>query len=103
MWGHDDILECNACGEKWVMDGYGRLNKDCSYVHIPDWYRWERAEAEREIYDGYHAEFGVRVEALPNEKGFVKLGIGTLRLISFSCTADVFYEKTLPKQIGRVF
>ena len=79
MWGHDDILECTACGEKWVMDEYGRLNKDGSYVHIPDWYRWERAEAEREINDGYHAEFGVRVEALPNEKGFVKLGSGTLR------------------------
>ncbi|MBQ7989941.1 MAG: hypothetical protein IJ251_02685 [Oscillospiraceae bacterium] len=79
MQGSGDILRCRACGAKWVMDEYGRLSADGEYIHIPDWYRWERKMAEEEASEGYDISFAVRVEALPNEKGFVPLGTGTLR------------------------
>ena len=61
------------------MDRYGTLCSDSGSVHIPDWYRWERSEAVKEAENGYDMTFPVDVEALPNEKGFVPLGKGTLR------------------------
>lgn len=48
-------------------------------IHIPDWYEWQRENVIREIEaDKYAYTFKVRVEALPNSKGFVELGEGTL-------------------------
>ena len=78
MHGEGNTLTCRSCGAQWVMDEYGRLSRDGEYIHIPEWYRWERAEAEREA-DGSDISWRVDVEALPNEKGFVPLGSGILR------------------------
>ncbi|MBQ8966836.1 1-acyl-sn-glycerol-3-phosphate acyltransferase [Ruminococcus sp.] len=74
-------LSCRACGKTWEMTEYGQLREQESgkLLHIPDWYRWERRETEKEIEaDGYLADNIVTVEALPNEKGFVPLGKGRL-------------------------
>ncbi len=50
-------------------------------IHIPDWYEWQRANVIREIQTGkYKGSFRVQVEALPNSKGFVELGVGILTL-----------------------
>ena len=75
------LLFCAACGEKWTMSEYGQLiNKKSGKVqNIPDWYNWEKEFAEKEaLKEDYSAEFSVKVEALPNEKGFVALGNGKL-------------------------
>ena len=75
-------LSCSCCGSVWEMSVLGYLedvetHKTC---HIPDWYNWERDEAAKEIaqkrYSGI--DIPVEIEALPNEKGFVKLGNGRL-------------------------
>lgn len=48
-------------------------------IHIPDWYEWQRENVIKEIEnDRYKNSFQVRVEALPNSKGFVELGEGCL-------------------------
>ena len=40
---------------------------------------WQRGEVEKEIRNGtYRCEFAVRVEALPNAKGFIPMGEGRL-------------------------
>lgn len=73
-------LTCAACGKSWELTESGQL-KDCDgeLLHIPDWYRWERSEVESEIAMGvYQSDNKVRIEALPNEKGFVPLGTGRL-------------------------
>ena len=50
-------------------------------IHIPEWYEWQRANVIKEIEAGrYKSCFQVRVEALPNSKGFVELGEGSLTL-----------------------
>ncbi len=52
---------------------------------VPLWYEWERAQTEQEIrqrikQDSFEIPYKVRVEALPNAKGFVSLGEGYLTL-----------------------
>ena len=70
---------CEECGSEWVMDELGRLNSDGGTESVADWYAWQQSLIEQELSGGgYHTEFNVRVEALPNEKGFVPLGEGTL-------------------------
>lgn len=74
-------LWCNACGSKWEMDTLSRLNgvnTDKGFSHVPDWYRWERAEVEKEVANGaYHFEDEVRIEEYYNTiVNFVEVGNG---------------------------
>ncbi|MBQ8148772.1 MAG: 1-acyl-sn-glycerol-3-phosphate acyltransferase [Lachnospiraceae bacterium] len=80
MKSSGSILYCEACGSRWKMDAYGRLmDTHGQPVHIPNWYEWERQQVMQEIDAGeYGLDIEVQVEALPNEKGFVKLGNGRL-------------------------
>ncbi|MBQ5310488.1 MAG: hypothetical protein ILP19_00375 [Oscillospiraceae bacterium] len=79
MQSEENTLYCTKCHGAWVMDGYGVLHGNGGDVRIPDWYRWERCEAELEVRDhGFDVSFRINVEALPNEKGFVSLGTGVL-------------------------
>lgn len=76
-------LACAACGSRWEMSTLGYLEEENTKkrLHIPDWYTWERDtvrdEIEQNKYEGI--DIPVEIEALPNEKGFVKLGGGRLR------------------------
>lgn len=79
MQTKDDTLFCKSCGERWTMNEYGVLCGSEGDVHIPDWYRWERSEAEKEAQGGYDVSFDVDIRALPSERGFVPVGRGTLR------------------------
>ena len=79
MESRSSELYCTACGESWHMDKYGRLTDSSGVMyHIPDWYSWERECVRNEIMSGGYKgiEVPVRVEALPNEKGFVPMGSG---------------------------
>lgn len=81
MKSEGSTLYCEGCGEKWEMNTYGQLINNNETVHIPDWYEWERSEAEKDVEEKeLNYSFSVRVEALPNEKGFVPLGEGILTL-----------------------
>ena len=99
------VIYCTHCGEKWEMSEYGQLvnQKSGNVIHIPNWYSIEREKAEQEAEDdGYCCEFSVRVEALPNERGFVELGEGRLIHNKEGFTLDVkgqrlfFPTRTLP-------
>lgn len=78
-------LWCDACKKVWVMNEYGQLEKQYEnggnqYIHIPDWYSWQRKQVHEELTSGTYKgiDVPVSVEALPNENGFVKLGTGRL-------------------------
>lgn len=77
---------CAKCGAQWELTEQGLLQrmettKDGTFIHIPHWYEWQRKNVEREAeQDEFKLMFQVRVEALPNSKGFVELGKGTLTL-----------------------
>ncbi len=80
MGSEGTFLFCRACGERWELQENGQLfTADGCAVDIPDWYRWERAETKAEIAAGHYGlRVRVRIEALPNEKGFIPMGEGTL-------------------------
>ncbi|MCQ2399552.1 MAG: 1-acyl-sn-glycerol-3-phosphate acyltransferase, partial [Clostridia bacterium] len=74
---------CNECGHRWELTETGFLKAvegETYFDHVPDWYRWERAEVEKEVAEGrYKFEDVVRVEELQaSKKGFVPIGNATL-------------------------
>jgi transcription elongation factor Elf1 len=75
-------LRCEACGKSWEMTEYGELSAvhgKTEFSHIPDWYEWERANVRAEVEAGTYRFSGpVRVDSLPNAKGYIPLGEGIL-------------------------
>ena len=75
-------LWCDDCKKRWSLTADGDLaDSDTGELYsISEWYRQERGQVEKEIEDGTYRELDipVKVEALPNEKGFVPMGSGRL-------------------------
>lgn len=95
MATYKDMLICKKCGTSWKMTEYGELQGKRAVLRISDWYEWQRREAVcewREIKKPLC--FSVRVEALPNAKGFVPLGEGRLTL-----DEDAFTLKIKEKRV----
>ena len=83
MKGQGTQLSCKACGKTWEMTEYGELKAfsgETEFSHIPDWYEWERENVKQEVMEGRYSSglLQVSVESLPNAKGFIKLGKGTM-------------------------
>ncbi|MCL2882261.1 MAG: 1-acyl-sn-glycerol-3-phosphate acyltransferase [Coriobacteriia bacterium] len=75
MSAHGHLLHCEHCDKTWEMTELGELRAqsgETEFTHIPDWYEWQRANVRREVEKGDYAfESEVRIESLPNSKGFV--------------------------------
>lgn len=75
-------IRCSACGKSWEMSEYGELSATSGkteFSHIPDWYEWQRSNVQTEIEVGkYSFSSKVLVRSLPNAKGYILLGEGTL-------------------------
>lgn len=78
-------VQCKICGAKWKLTPLGELeyirtaNKDAVMEGIPSWYEWERSCAIDEWNSSdQEIVYSVHVEALPNSKGFIDCGEGTL-------------------------
>ncbi len=73
-------LVCGACGKTYEFCENGAisaLNGKTEFVHVPDWYEWERQCVKAEILNGtYKIEDDVDVDSLPNSKGFINMGKG---------------------------
>ncbi len=72
-------LWCTECNTEWEMDYYGQmqcLNKHQTFNHVPDWYKWEREQTNKEVEnETYLVKERVRVEHLVNAKtGFKVVG-----------------------------
>jgi len=82
MASDKDELWCEHCGKRWKMSVLGELSAAegiTEFPHIPDWFEWERAQVRRQVEDGsYFFMDRVRVESLPNAKGYIDLGEATL-------------------------
>ncbi len=73
---------CRECGKRWNLNEDGTLsavNGETEFSHIPDWFRWERTEVEKQIQNGeYSFSDEVDVYSLPRCWRFEKLGKATL-------------------------
>ena len=53
--GKGTTLTCHACGKIYELTEYGELRAtdgESAFDHIPDWFRWERAEVKKELLRG---------------------------------------------------
>ena len=98
-------LFCEECGKEWEYTELGELEAvtgKTEFVHIPDWYEWERDEVRKEVEAGtYHFEGEVHVNMLPNAKAFIPLGNGHLihDMTGFTLTGEFEgkpYEVKIP-------
>lgn len=83
MNSKDYTLWCEDCGHKWELTEYGKLKAvegETYFEHAPDWYRWQRANVNREVEEGrYSFTDTVRLEHLKSSKEkFVDIGKVTL-------------------------
>lgn len=73
---------CNSCNKHWHMTEYGELEAlegETEFSHIPDWYEFEREQVRKEVQEGiYRISLDVRIDSLPNAKGYINLGDGKL-------------------------
>ncbi len=73
---------CKNCGKFWTLNEYGELEGCDGHTEFKfptDWYAWEREQVKKEDVEGrYRFEAQVDVNDLPNSKGFVHMGRGTL-------------------------
>ena len=71
-------LFCTACGKRWNWNEDGSLvalDGETEFSHIPDWFRWERAQVEKQIEKGeYFFSDEVEVHSLPRCWRFIPLG-----------------------------
>lgn len=78
----ENRIWCEACGKTYEQDEYGVLKAttgETEFPHIPDWYEFEREQVRQQIINGtYRIEDEVRIESLPNAKGFHVLGDGKM-------------------------
>lgn len=76
-------LWCNNCHTKWEMEENSTLkclNNEDKFKLVSSWYKWEKEEAYKEVYNGtYHFEDDVRIEKLINSKIKFKT-IGTIHM-----------------------
>ena len=82
MVGKGTKLRCEECGREYELTEYGRLRgigSPAEFVHVPDWYAWEREEVCREILDGaYMQDIEVDICMLVDFKAVYRVGSGRL-------------------------
>ena len=76
-------LFCEACGKRWTLNEDMTLTAqsgETEFSHVPDWYKWEKAQVEQQIADGtYSFEDEVEVFSMPRCWKFEKLGSARVR------------------------
>lgn len=69
---------CRECGKRWTLNEDGTLSAnegETEFSHVPDWFRWEREQVEKQILAGeYSFEDEVDVYSLPRCWRFEHLG-----------------------------
>ncbi len=74
---------CTHCQKRWTLNEDGTLSAnegETEFSHVPDWFRWEREQVEKQILEGtYSFEDEVDVYSMPRCWKFEKLGHARLR------------------------
>ncbi len=102
MAGEGTSLTCKACGKKYTLTEYGRLEAEkggTKFPHIPDWYAWQRSSAEDEVESGtYGFDEKVKVAMMVDYKALYD--IGECRLVHnengfklYSADGNLMYEQ----------
>ena len=110
MYSFGSTIACKACRKEWEMGIYDELSASkkaadeeqliTEFSHIPDWYEWERSNVRREVEQGtYSLDLPVMIEALPNARGYIPIGMGRLvhDMNGFTMSTEgLFLHKDIP-------
>ena len=82
MMGKGTDITCKHCGKVYTLTEAGFLSAkegDTRFDHIPDWYKWERDEARKELEnDTYNLDIDVEIGMLVDFKAIYMIGDGHL-------------------------
>ena len=82
MEGKGTDITCKHCGKVYTLTETGFLSAkdgDTRFDHIPDWYKWERDEARKELEnDTYNLDIDVEIGMLVDFKAIYMIGDGHL-------------------------
>lgn len=82
MEGKGTTLTCGHCGKQWELTSLGQMQAttgETEIAHIPDWYRWERAQVRQEIENGtYRLDCPVKIAMQVDFKAIYMVGEGRL-------------------------
>jgi hypothetical protein len=87
-----------------VLGEMEAVTGETEFSHIPDWFEFQRAFVRRQVEDGsYFFVDQVIVDALPNAKGYVRLGEATLShsldgFVLEKITADEHFRLEIPSR-----
>lgn len=83
MKGKGIYIGCSHCGMRYELTEYGYLKTttgDAAFIHVPDWYQWQREEVKKEIVDGsYQLDAAVEIGIMQDMKAIYQVGEGRLR------------------------
>jgi len=101
--GKGIYLTCKACGATYELDTLGRLkgvNIEPKFVHVPDWFAWEREELREEIKRGtYQLDVPCDIAILKDAKALYMVGTGRLKhdkngFMLDGCEGKLHYEQS---------
>lgn len=82
MVGKGIHVWCEACGKKYELTEYGKLEAldgEGAFEFVPDWYAWEREQVRKEIEDGtYRLDLPVDICMMADYKSIYRVGEGRL-------------------------
>ena len=82
MKGQGTLLCCEACGKAWELTELGELRAtegETEFSHVPDWYRWQRANVREQIERGEYAlDVDVDICMLVDTRALYRVGEGHL-------------------------
>ncbi len=80
--GKGTTMKCAACGREYALTPLGELKAlegETEISHIPDWYRWEREQVNRDILEGrYKLDTDVKIAMQVDYKAVYMVGEGHL-------------------------
>lgn len=75
-------LTCKNCNAEYELTELGAIeatNAQSAFTHIPDWFRWQRGEVQKEIADSaYSTDIDVDIYMMVDYKAFYHVGDGHL-------------------------
>lgn len=82
MEGKGIRLTCQACGKEYTLTEYGfmeAVSGETEFVHIPDWYRWQRECVRKELREGsYRLDVPVDICVMADTSAVYSVGEGRL-------------------------
>ena len=75
-------LSCSACGKTYELTELGELRAtegESAFIHVPDWFAWEREQVRGEIERGeYRLDVDVDIYMMVDYKAMYRVGDGRL-------------------------